>query len=193
MLLVHVSLLVAKGGDRVTVDLHVLHDDVIWLLGDLPCELAVAATLHRVLARRLRPLLDTLSMVRALQALLEARAAADRRQQGRPRSLRRLVDPVALHDACTLYAGLAGALVAPARAAAGGWVSLGPCRCGVDEWGVTCTPPRWTRDGRLVRDLLDACCAFCWSCLARRPAPPDLGAALRQPLRLTHMAPQNFE
>lgn len=180
MLAVHLSLVVV-GEDRVVVDFHYLHADAVWMLSHLPCELAVAAMMHRVVLRRVRPMLRTLTMVRQVQGMLEARAAADRRLLGdRPRSLKRLVDPVALHDACTLYTGFVGALMSSGPASS--WLSLGSsCACGRDEWGLTCTPPRWTREGRLARDLLDTCCAFCWFCLARRPVPADdvLAAALR--------------
>lgn len=188
----HVLLVLCQGDDdRVLVSLHCLHDDVLALTAMMPCASAV-----RVMALpRVRQLLCALEGLRAgpQQELERASAAAAR--AGVRHGLRAVASPILYHDACTLYAALVlSAVGAPS------WVTAPrPCSCGHNAWGVTCTPPA-IRKGRLTRDALDQCVAFCWTCLARQErldldAAPALGLDAAAPeamvsAALTHMAPQ---
>ena len=162
--------LVVKDTDRVEVFFHYLHPDVKALAWCLPgASDAVRDTLDRIFVRRLRPLLHTLCVLRVLQRRFET---ASRREAamlggGRARSLKKVVDATVLHDASTLYMGV--------RNGDKCWVEARePCaRCGTNAWGVSCTPPRLTPRGTLVRDELDEMQCFCWSCMSRR-APADM-------------------
>ena len=163
---VYLSLFVRKGGEAVQAALHVVHPDAC--VARSPRTPVVNALIHGMISWRLRPLLHTLDLLREVQRSLEGHRRRLTRLAGggaRPWLLR-LVDPVVLHDACTLYTGCASMAVgAPDWS---GVVLPEPCACGRNEWAVSCTPPRFDAAGRLTRDALDACVAWCWTCLARR-------------------------
>ncbi len=154
-----IAVLVVFREERVALDLYYLPPELPRaLLAWAPC---CRDVLHRVHMLRVRGLLTVLSGLMDVQRQLEAVTA---RGPAHPRVLMRYLDPILLHDACTLYT----ALTAPA---VGGkaWTSLKePCACGRNEWGFSCTPPRFS-GGRLRRDAYDECIAFCWWCMAHRP------------------------
>ena len=94
-----------------------------------------------------------------------------RRTRDLPTRPRLVPYDVALHDAHTLY--LEGACVffvvpgAMARLTAAWGIAGGP-ECGHGLGVVaTPTPPRFAKDGRLVRDAFDRVTTFCPWCLAR--------------------------
>lgn len=187
-MLVLLSLVVVPPG-RVVADLHLVSDDTRRMLDYLPCSRSAAEAVHTVTLRRIRPLADTLSALREVQRRLEASAAHDVRRLGHRRGLARLASPLLYMDASSLYAARVGGMFG----GLGAWFPLDTaCACGHNEWGLSCTPPRWTRDGRLVRDSLDACVGFCWTCLHRRDVDTTdacLGYC-RVGLDFTHSAPQ---
>lgn len=95
-----------------------------------------------------------------------------RRTRDLPTRPRLVPYDVALHDAHTLY--LEGACVffvvpgAMARLMAAWGITGGGPECGHGLGEVaTPTPPRFARDGRLVRDVSDRVTTFCPWCLAR--------------------------
>lgn len=164
---------------RVEVNFHYLHPDAKALSAHIAGGPApILMRRRRPTLRRpwwmpvhavLRPLLETLDLVRAAQRDYEAVRARRLVSLGSlggggGEGLPAWLSPCVLHDACTLYIGCA----------AGGccWFRLDPpCeRCGGELWGLSCTPPRFSRGRRsLVRDPpSDALCAFCLRCLARR-------------------------
>lgn len=161
-----VSLVILKADDRVMVTLHVVHPDVPrLLLGRGGTLLAPLRSVHRSILAQLRPLLHSLDVLRLVQVELERRNEAVTRAHGI--ALKRVLSPVVLHDACTLYAGLMAGMMAPWTPESA-WFKRGrACAgCGHDDWGFTCTPPRLQRR-RLVRDALAECAPFCWTCLRR--------------------------
>ncbi len=101
-------------------------------------------------------MLRALAALRDLQAEYEAFSASLRRA-GCLSPPYALVTRAVLHDACTLASG-----ASKGRS----WFSGSACACGSTTYGISCTPPS-VRDGRLVRERLDALAAFCWRCLAR--------------------------
>lgn len=150
--------------NRVEVRLHYLHSDAKALLKSLSCGPTVQDIVHRSITRRVRPLLEALDLIREGQRWYEAASAREARGLGHRRVLARCLDSCVLHDACTLYIGCAAALFG-----GGSWFrAFSPCECGNNWWGFTCTPPRLTPGGKLVRDTMDAMTGFCWSCLRRR-------------------------
>lgn len=162
--------------DRACLRLHCIHPRVTSLCGAVTPTEALAQALHRLLVSRLRPLLHALEALRRGQEDLErVLAARARALGGRAGPLLRVAHPLLYHDACTLYWGLLSGWARADDDCAGiscvsppGWEA---CRCGARHWGLTCTPPRLS--GRLVRDALDECVAFCWTCTTRRPMGED--------------------
>lgn len=183
----HVLLVLRQAADdeRVEASLHLLHDDVLALTAVMPCASAVRA----MALPRVRSLLCTLEGLRAGPQRDLERASAASARAGVRHALRAVVSPILYHDACTLYA----ALVLSAVGAPSWVIAPRPCSCGENAWGVTCTPPA-IRRGRLTRDALDHCVAFCWTCLARQERlDVDLAPVLdanTPAAALTHMAPQ---
>lgn len=168
-----VTLVFHRGSVHVFLDY--LHRDAMALAGCLPVAVETRDIVHRVVMRRLRPLLSSLCMLRVLQRRYEAQCAAERRAMGGfARSLRRCIDPVLLHDANTLYVGLMSSYFGNQEAA---WFVSRPCsRCGSEARGLTCTPPFFSSAShRLVRPCLDSLVSFCWTCLEQQPASPPLG------------------
>lgn len=162
----HVALVLYPASeDTIELRLHYLHDHITSWCG---ASSRLATLLHRLVMARLRPLLHVLEALRDAQRDLEACNARDARALGgRPRALLRVVNPQLYQDACTLYFGLLSGFTggdASSCVSPSGWEA---CACGARAWGVTCTPPRLSK-GRLVRDCLDECVAFCWECAARR-------------------------
>jgi len=156
-----------RVGGHVDVSFHSLHPDVTAVVDVLLVTPAACRAVHGVMLAGTRNMLGTLHGVRLAQRAYEAGRAREMAAMGVPRSHKACIDPVALHDANTLYAGLVGGMV-------GGtcWFrdSKACERCGENSWSLTCTPPRLSKDGRLTRDELDRTVAFCWTCLARRGA-----------------------
>lgn len=142
--------------DTVQIDFHYLHLDV----SPIVCGPTTSLIVQAYAMKHVRELLNTVSAVRRVQSKLDT----IRRQYAAPGHLRihkKLVDPVVLHDACTLYAGILGAYFGrPAS-----YTSLGvKCPgCGRDEWGYTVEPPRLTAYG-LIREVTDTPVSFCWTC-----------------------------
>lgn len=158
------------GGPCAALRLHWLHPhvNVIELLpAALPLPPAALAVAHEALDRRVRRYLPTLDALADAQTEYEA---ARRRlvAEGWPAAeLPRLVHPTVLLDACLLYlSGVSAMTGGDGRC----WVAApSPCGgCGRNEWGSTCTPPRYRRDGSLTRDVLDHVMSFCCTCAARR-------------------------
>ena len=195
---VYVSMFVRVSG-RVSVALHVVHPDVIAALRLFPLAEGALPLVHRVVSWRLRPLLHTLDLLREIQGLMErerARVARATGGSGPPWAHLKAVDRVLMHDACTLYMGCASEMFG----AEASWICMArPCECGANAWAVSCTPPRVSRRGRLGREALEDCVAWCWGCTRRRPvgladlawgwAPAATSCAY---LARTHMAPQNL-
>lgn len=187
----HVLLVLCLDADgRVRVSLHHLHADVLALTALMPCATAV----RTMALPRVRSLLCALEGLRAGPQRELERSTAAAARAGARHGLLAVASPLLYHDACTLYASLVlSAVGAPA------WVTAArPCSCGNNAWGVTCTPPA-VRRGRLTRDALDHCVAFCWTCLARQErlaldrastCPLALDRASTCAADLTHMAPQ---
>jgi hypothetical protein len=162
--------------DDVRVKVHFLHPDILDLVAVMPC--FDAAVVRRVLLRRLRPLLHCVDLLTELQRMYEAQLRRDAAHAGVARTTRALFDPLVMHDACTLFAGLVGA--AWGGRGQGSWFALPePCSCGANEWGLSSTPPEIVRSRglpRLTRHSLDHLACFCWTCTRQRPA--DLAAVL---------------
>lgn len=160
-------------GDSVRLHLHFLHHDVIRAAIWVPIPFPL---LHAAVMAETRMMLNPLTVLQGHQRAFEAHQARAVLATGRAPSLSRCVDPAVMHDACSLYTGcLTGLATGEPKA----WFDDGEAcgACGARAaWGMSCTPPRWTRDGRLARDHFDELVTFCWRCLARRD--------------LTHMAPQ---
>lgn len=160
-----VSCLCLKDTDRVQVAFHYLHPAITALVRCLPCTPDASDLIHACTLWRMRQLLHALDILRILQRRLEAQRARDVRRMGFSRCHRKVFHPLVLHDACTLYAGcLAAAFFGEPAASA----LTDPCECGAVAWAATCTPPVITRGGRLMRDHVDECVAFCWACTRRR-------------------------
>lgn len=163
---VYLSMFVKRGSEAVQVALHVVHPDACRAQSSRTP--VVNQLIHHAISHRVRPLLHTLDLLREVQRAMEGHRGRVARQAGGARLWPpvKLVDPVVLHDACTLYTGCASVAVgAPDWS---GVVLPEPCGCGRNEWAVSCTPPRFDAAQRLTRDALDACVAWCWTCLARR-------------------------
>lgn len=116
-----------------------------------------------------------IAAVRNRMALVEAAVDAQhllaRRTRDLPTRPRIVPYDAALHDAHTLYLeGACAFFVVPgaiARIAAAWGIRDGPdCGHGLGDV-ATPTPPRFAKDGRLVRDCLDRVTTFCPWCLAR--------------------------
>lgn len=179
-----VALLLSDLGGAVALRLHYVHDVVTGCCGTITgAPPLLAAALHRLVLSRLRPLLHVLEGLRGIQQRMERAREAEARALGsRPTSMLLVTHPLLYHDACTLYWGLLGGWAGGAEndaqgdAQGGDWAGTAcvsppqwdACACGESRWGLTCTPPRLHR-GRLLRDVLDDCVAFCWKCMARRP------------------------
>lgn len=142
------------------LDLHYFHTHSMKLLRWLPVEPRVRGTLHDVMMKRVRAMLPGVVAVREAQKLFERAAPAG--------CLKKLVDPVAVHDACTLYIGFVRCLFLAAEEATCFMRHTACSRCGSNSWGYSCTPPVWTaRRRRLARDHLDKLTWFCWWCFSR--------------------------
>lgn len=153
----HILVAFVCKGDVVEMDLYYLHPRVTVSV----CGPVARGILHAMTLAKVRPLLDALSLVRRVQDVLESTNRRYARMDIRVH--KRMVDPVTLHDACTLYAGILSAYFGKPAA----YSALGvTCECGHDEWGYTCTPPRLTKHG-LTRDFLDEPVPFCWTCVRR--------------------------
>ena len=106
-----------------------------------------------------------------VDAAVEEQHRLARRTRDLPARPRLVPYDVALHDAHTLYLEGAGAFFvvpgAVARITAAWGIAEGPgCGHGLGDV-ATPTPPRFAKDGRLVRDRLDRVTTFCPWCLAR--------------------------
>jgi hypothetical protein len=151
-----VVLTIDPAGERVRVWFEHVHPwitDFHWMgLHFRPRELG---TVRSVTLRRVRALLVDLCRIRELQGDHER---AIRMCPGKgTRVLRRIVHPVVLHDACTLWMGVAG--LSSYRD-----VGEGCPRCSSTTCGFSCTPPKF--QGRaLVRGHHDRLVRFCWDCL----------------------------
>lgn len=160
-----VTLVVLGGG--VCVDIQYLHPGVLDLV---TYEDDIKKIVHRTIMRRVRPMLHTLAVIATVQRDMERqRRVQTHAMGGRGASLKQIVDPVLLHDACTLYMGCASGFYGYYGFGnhQGSWFTASKCACGHNSWGMTCTPPRITKQGALVRDTFDRMVAFCWICLAR--------------------------
>lgn len=161
-----VTLLVLRG-DVCKVDFQYLHPGVIDLL---TYEHDIKKIVHRTIMRRVRPMLHTLAIVSTVQRDMERQNRAQKSAMGsRGINLKLVVDPVIFHDACTLYMGCASGFYGYYGFGnhRGSWFAASKCACGHNSWGMSCTPPRITKNGSLVRDCYDDMVAFCWICLAR--------------------------
>lgn len=154
------------GIDRVEADFDYLHPDAAGVLHALLVTAEARCAVDQVVMLGVRPLLSTLCALRKAQMRFEARTAREAAMLGgRPRALRKHLDPILFHDVNTLYMGIVAGMFGgtcwfrDARACE---------RCGTNGWSLTCSPPRVTARGRLVRDQLDHTVSFCWECLARR-------------------------
>lgn len=169
----HVHVLVALapiGPDRVKLELGFLHPAVAGLVQGLvptAAAAAAAAVIDHATRSRVRHLMRALYRTREAQRTVNTHA---RKSSAVVNGVNRCVLPVALLDADTLFMGclLGQAWVESRRLPC---ADQGRCqRCDGDAWGLSCTPPRWGRGGGVRRDHLDTLTAFCWTCLARRPA-----------------------
>lgn len=160
------TLILAKD-DTCTVGFHYLHQGVMDLV---TYEDDIKKIVHRTIMRRVRPMLHTLAFMGTVQRGMERQRRAQASAMGSATSLKRVVDPTIFHDACTLYMGCASGFYGYHGFGGhqGSWFAASRCGgCGHNSWGMTCTPPRITKHGTLVRDTYDHLVAFCWICLAR--------------------------
>lgn len=151
--------------DRVAVTFHYLAWEPLHFAD---CSPPTRHILHLLTLLRIRPLLDAVSRIEGVQRELERQNRRDAAMPGQPRRcFKKVVDPMAFHDASTLYLGILGGALGYGTS----WKRLGlPCeRCGKDEWGYSCTPPALTRHG-MRRDHHDGPVAFCWNCTGRSDA-----------------------
>ena len=165
---VFVSMFVRKTTGDVQVAMHWVPPTACRMLARLPP--SARALAHGAICCKLRPLLLALDLLRELQRMAEAsrdrvaRTMCPVAGRAGARQPNKVLDPVVLHDACTLYMGCAGLLLGAGES----WMALPePCACGHNEWSISATPPRVSK-GRVVRDALPECVAWCWMCLARR-------------------------